>query len=97
MEVNVGQHTVVPLDGQGVVADEQVFVTFEAEHSVAGAEADQARVGCDADDRCVEVDAGFGVPARVEWGGVVEAVMGDGDRGDAVSSHCRAACRRAHL
>ncbi len=43
VEVDVGQDPVVPLDGQRVVADEQVFVTFEAEHQVARAEARPGR------------------------------------------------------
>jgi hypothetical protein len=35
VEVDVGQDAVVALDSEGVLADEKVFVTREAEHQVA--------------------------------------------------------------
>jgi hypothetical protein len=99
VEVDVGQHPVVPLDGERIAADEEIFVTFEAEHSVARPQADQAGVGRDAHNRRVEGHAGFRIPARVKWRIEPQPVMSDFNGGYAMS-RCRRrhpARRRAHL
>ena len=51
---------------QRIAADEQVLEILEAGHRVAGADARQALVGFDADDRRVELAPRIGVPRGIE-------------------------------
>ena len=82
MELDVREDAVVALDRQRVAADEEMLVAGEAEHEVAGAEADMAVVRGDADDGGIPERARARVPAGVEWWVEVEAVLGDLDGGD---------------
>jgi hypothetical protein len=72
----------VPLESQGVAADEQVLVAGKAKHEITGAQADMAVVSGDADDGGVPEGAWAGVPAGVEGRVEVQPVLGDLDAGD---------------
>jgi hypothetical protein len=91
VKVEVRQHAVVSFDRQRVLACKHALMTFETEHPVAGAHSDQAGIGGDPHDRCVEGDARLGIPTRVKRRIESEPVVSDVDRGDAVSR------RPAHL
>ena len=51
----------------GVLADEELYVTIEALHGVARADADDAFVGVDAHDRRVESRARHRIPGGMKW------------------------------
>src|SRR5262249_46598772 len=84
VEVDAREHAIVALEGERILAHEELLVALEAEHTVAGAETHEPAVRRDAHDRGVETDARLRVPARVERGLERQAMMADGDRRDPV-------------
>ena len=66
MEIDRLEDADVAGDGQRILADEQVLEGLEAVHRVARADAHDALVGLDADDRRREARAGDRVPGRGE-------------------------------
>ena len=82
MELDVVEDAVVTLEVERIAADEEMLVSGEAGHRVAGADAFEPLVGAHADDRRVEIFARAEIPARPERRVEREAVMRDLDRGD---------------
>jgi hypothetical protein len=72
------------LEGERIAADEQVLVTGEAKHQIAGAIADEPVLRADAHDGGIEVLARLAIPAGTEWGLEKQPVVGDLDRCDLV-------------
>ncbi len=80
VEVDRLEDSDVPSDRERILTDEEVLEGFETVHRVARADADDALVGLDADDRHRERGSRHGVPRRREGRieGHAEALETDG-------------------
>src|SRR5260221_453067 len=82
VKIDVGQETVVPFEGERVLADEKVLMAAKADHQIPGSDADRTFVGAHAHDRRIELRARLGVPAGAEGRIQIQAMLGDLDPSD---------------
>jgi hypothetical protein len=86
VEVNVGKDAIVALDGERVLAYEQIFMPSEANHPVARTIADETAVRRHPHDRRIQMNTRLTVPACLERRIKCEPVVGDIDRPNSMCS-----------
>jgi hypothetical protein len=96
MEIDIGEDAVVPLDGERVLADEEMLVPGKADHEIPRGDADRPLIGVDPHDRRIELRARPRVPAGMKRRIEMQAMLGDDDLGD-LHACSPAACARSAI
>ena len=82
MKIDIVDHPPVPLNGHGILPDEQMLMTGKAHHHITRPIADMAGVCMHTHNRRIPEVTRFAVPARMERRRKMQPVLRDFNAGD---------------